>query len=299
LSFRQIQNLQSSSEVSSREKKRIEQLLTVSELLNEKYSHQLDEDLIETILVAHSVQLNIGSKYLDDNRNESDYPNSYNPYYVNRRFLSTIKLTYTNNSAEVQRFRRDELSIVFQGNTFSPHDHQYFEQRLEYSRQLDNVFSFNMPEELVVGPAQSITRYIGVQPLPNGVDAFSVQYVSADIYESTEFKVDRIDETFKYVYKGFRVNDRNGIPKNMAQNDRYYILIHDGQVKPISDNEFYIHEDRISEESSICGFLHNSLTPTYSVLGDSSALIHSKSMLHCIPVDLSEAPQQIVDFSFN
>ncbi|AXJ02496.1 hypothetical protein CYPRO_3263 [Cyclonatronum proteinivorum] len=248
-----LSNMINNETLSRREQESIDRLIRVSDSIQNQYSSLFDSQLLNGIVEAHAQQLSFPSQSnTRSTRTNNEFPATYNPFFVNSRFLTTIQLSFINNGNTTKRFNSEDFSVIYGNNFFKPHTHEYFETRLNNLRQIDNVYNFNMPEQILLGPGQQITRYIGVQPISGQTKEFSVQFSTNDDFHNAAFEISRESELTQIVEKGFRV-DNNVFGTNYIF---YSIIINNENVIPVESSIFHVFENNLIDDTYLCNIFH-------------------------------------------
>jgi hypothetical protein len=118
------------------------------------------------------------------------YPDNFNPYKINNKYLSVFKVTFDNKSDKVERIKLKAIQVVSGEELLFPLGMEYFESNLKNEpEKIKNAYRMNMPEELILTPGQRITKYISVPALNTNNEKLLIQMIGTENITNFDFSV--------------------------------------------------------------------------------------------------------------
>ena len=177
------------------------------------------------------------------------YPDTYNPYKINERYLSVFKVVFNNEMDNIIKVSVDSFQIISGNEQLNPIKTDYYEKNLAgSSEKLKNVFRMNMTDNVAIVPHQSITKYFAVPT----VDLNEVQLIVKLIFNNTIYDFDFTVKS-KQVKKVFNFQEFTISGKEFLSSLTLdYIVVKQGnRTYSLRSNKIYILSGQESEPFSI------------------------------------------------
>jgi len=181
------------------------------------------------------------------------YPSLYNPYKVNRKYLSVFKLTFKNTSKKVKRMKLSDLLFNSGYEQLYPYKTSYFEKIYDSEQEkLRIIYRINMPNELLVPPGETVIKYVSIPSLNTATKELDVKLIQEDVTQNFKFNVE-VEEQFQETLLEkitFKAEDESKL-----QVLRYYFIIKtpDNQIYIIKDNSLFLPQEIKNERLSLYG----------------------------------------------
>jgi len=177
------------------------------------------------------------------------YPDTYNPYKINQRYLSVFKVVYNNETDNIINVSVDSFQIISGNEQLNPIKTDYYEKNLAgSSEKLKNVFRMNMTDNVTIVPHQSVTKYFAVPT----VNLNEKKLIAKLIFNNTVFDFDftvtrtQISKVFKF--REFTIKGKDILTSTTLNN----IVIKQGnRIYSLRSDKVYILTDLNSEPLSI------------------------------------------------
>jgi hypothetical protein len=143
---------------------------------------------------------------------QSMYPDTYNPFKVNEKYLTTFKVIFTNEMEKIVKISADNLQIISGYEQLAPMRTEYFEKNLSgNSEKLKNIYRMNLPDNLTIAPHQSIIKYFAVPTINLDVKQLMVNFISEEKVFTFNFNVTNYLIKNKYIYKGVQLFHKSSL----------------------------------------------------------------------------------------
>jgi len=114
----------------------------------------------------------------------------FNPYRIDKRYLSLFKLAFGNRSNNVQNIHIDNFQIASNRELLYPFKTEYFESTLAgENEKMKFIYRMNMPNELKLTPNQVVDKYISTPPINTDNDSLNVTYITEGRVVSFPFSI--------------------------------------------------------------------------------------------------------------
>lgn len=172
------------------------------------------------------------------------YPDNFNPYKINQKYLSVFKVTFENESNEIEKINLKEFQVVSGEELLYPLGIEYFEDNLEEQpEKMKNIHRMNMPNELIITPRQRITKYLAIPAINPRNDKLQIQMIKDTKIVNFDFKVK--DETLN---KNYQVESYDVYTSGLADSFSYdfYCAVHyqNGVSYAAIDNRVFVSEEK-------------------------------------------------------
>jgi hypothetical protein len=176
------------------------------------------------------------------------YPETYNPYYLNGKYLSVIEVELENNGEKVEKFNIENIQIISGNEQLYPFKIKFFEDNLEGDlERIKNIHRLNMPEEVILAPNQKIKKYISFPALNSFNKELTINHIEGNSVINFNYTVKKspLSKTFivdKYLF----------YPSNTASTlSAYFVLNLDGKIYPINDDFFFVPVEKVNKRASV------------------------------------------------
>jgi len=182
---------------------------------------------------------------------EERYPDEYNPFKVNNKYLSVFKIVFSNKHNEIETIRLKEFQVVSGEELLYPLSASYFEDNLKPEQEkIKNAYRMNMPEELVLTPGQKITKYIAVPAINSKNENLRIQIINAGNVSNFDFKV--VEQTITKTYSFENYNFVSlGIPSTDSHYGFYAVAFQNGPSFALKDPQVLVDEEKRNVPASI------------------------------------------------
>lgn len=158
------------------------------------------------------------------------YPDAFNPYKINQKYLSVFKITFENKGNEIEKIKLKDLQIISGEELLYPLANTFFEKELDgASEKLKNIFRMNMPEELVITPSQKVTKYISVPAINTKNENLKIQLIKDKEVLNFDFNVKEVKSKLSKEYEKFTI-----LPVGLTEpsfNDIFYLISYQNGVQ--------------------------------------------------------------------
>lgn len=181
------------------------------------------------------------------------YPSQYNPYKVDRKYLSVFQLTFKNTSKTVKRIKLSELLFNSGYEQLYPFETSYFEKIYETEQEkLRIIYRINMPIELVVPPGETVIKYVSIPSLNPTTKDLDVKIIQEEKTQSFKFTVNVEEQSQSTLLEKitFKAEDEW---KLKVQRYYFVIITPDNQIHIIKDNSLFLPQEIKSERLNIYG----------------------------------------------
>lgn len=176
------------------------------------------------------------------------YPDTYNPYYLNGKYLSVIEVELENKGEKVEKFNMDNIQIISGSEQLYPFKIKFFEDNLEGDlEKIKNIHRLNMPEEVILAPNQKIKKYISFPALNSFNKELTVNHIDGNSVINFNYNVKKTP-----LSKTFIVDKYLFYPSNTASTlSAYFVLNLDGKIYPINDDFFFVPVEKVNKRASV------------------------------------------------
>ncbi|MAT56265.1 MAG: hypothetical protein CMN32_17480 [Saprospirales bacterium] len=187
-------------------------------------------------------------KYLSEN---NFYPDYFNPYKINQKYLSVFKVTFENNSNEIQEINLEEFRIITGEELLFPLGLEYFENYLQNEpEKLKNIYRMNMPKELLITPSQRITKYIAVPAINPKSSSLQIQLIKNTDIVNFDFTVKEELLNKSYNLTKYEIYT-SGLKDSYSYDFYCAIQYQDGVSIALSSNYIFVSPEREETPVSI------------------------------------------------
>jgi hypothetical protein len=180
------------------------------------------------------------------------YPDTYNPYKINQRYLSVFKVIFSNQTDSIVKINADNFQIISGTEQLSPIKTDYFEKNLTGgSEKLKNIFRMNLSENIPIVPHQTVAKYFAVPAINLDIDQLIVKYISANKILDFDFAITKEKQLKTFNFQEYQVKSSNYVSSPF-----YYVVIKEGnRVFSLKGNEVFTLADQKNTTFSIyCAF---------------------------------------------
>jgi hypothetical protein len=180
-----------------------------------------------------------------------NYPEDFNPFKINEKYLSIFKITFENKGKEIEKISLKEFQIVSGEEQLYPLGSDYFENNLkERPESIKNAYRMNMPTELTITPNQRITKYIAVPAINSSNNKLQLQFIRNKKVIDFDFAVTEKSERKSYNLEkyNFRVG---GFGEPFTYRNFYVIGYKSGVSFATKESYIYVANEKKNDVFSI------------------------------------------------
>ena len=179
------------------------------------------------------------------------YSDNFNPYKINKKYLSIFKVTFENKGSEIEKIKLKELQVVSGEELLYPLGVEYFENNLkEEPEKIKNAYRMNMPEELVLTPSQRITKYLAIPAINPKNENLQIQIIKGKEIVNFDFKVREKAESKNYLLESYDIYS-SGIEEPLAYKLYYAVNYQNGVSFATLDSRIFVSEEKVNSLVSI------------------------------------------------
>lgn len=172
------------------------------------------------------------------------FPDDFNPFKVNNKFLSIFKITFHNKGNEIEKVSIKEFQVVSGEEQLYPLSSDYFENNLKNEQEkVKNAYRLNMPNELVITPNQRITKYISIPAINPKNQNLQIQFIRNNKSIDLDFTLK--DKSLK---KSYNVESYDFTVTGEAEpsiNKFFYVVSYGkGTMYATKDNRVFIDDSK-------------------------------------------------------
>ena len=177
------------------------------------------------------------------------YPDTYNPYKINQRYLSVFKVVFNNETDNIIKISIDSFQIISGNEQLNPLKTDYFEKNLiGSSEQLKNVFRMNMTDNIAIVPHQSITKYFAVPTVNLNEEQLVVKLICNNAVYDFDFTVTREQIKKVFNFREFTIIGKEPLSRIFLD---YVVVKQKNRTYSLRSDKIYILSDQKSEPISI------------------------------------------------
>jgi hypothetical protein len=179
------------------------------------------------------------------------FADNFNPYKINKKYLSVFKVTFENKGNEIEKIRLKELQVVSGEELLYPLEIEYFENNLkEEPEKIKNAYRMNMPEELVLTPSQRITKFISIPAINPKNANLQIQIIRGKEIADFNFMVEEEGTSKNYLVENYDIFT-SGLDNSSSY--KYYIAVNykNGVSFATSHSRIYVSEEKKSAPVSV------------------------------------------------
>lgn len=179
------------------------------------------------------------------------YPDNFNPYKINEKYLSVFKVTFENKGNEIQKVALKEFQIVSGEELLYPLGIEYFENNLkEEPEKTKNAYRMNMPEEIVITPSQRITKFIAVPAINTRNENLQIQLIKGKDIVNFDFKVTEQALSKNYNVESFDIFT-SGLNDPFAYYLYYAVSYQNGVSYAATNERVFVNNEKLSSTASV------------------------------------------------
>ncbi|TRZ51116.1 hypothetical protein D4S03_05620 [bacterium] len=226
----------------------LEAVNLVDRLTNSKYFSQEIGISFKKQLIGKA-NLFDGSELISLKDSLTDYPDDFNPYKVNEKYLTCFKVILSNESNDLIKIGSGNFQIISGNEQLTPLKISFFESNiLGTSEKMKNIFRMNLPDEMELMPRTQIVKYIAVPSIDVQNDRLSVKMIYKDKVFDFDFTVSQTSLNIALKFQAFKVNVQSF--SNAPPTD--YIVVKQGKrVFSLNRKTIYILSDLTNEPVSL------------------------------------------------
>ncbi len=185
--------------------------------------------LKERVLYGEEVG-NDGSEIESLAETDDAYIDTFNPFKVNKKYLSVFKIIFENTGSEIEKLNLKDFQIVSGEEQLYPLGNDYFENNLKNEQEkIKNVYRMNMPNEIVIAPNQKVVKYIAVPPINQENKKLEINLIKNNkvVNFPFELKVKPMEKTYNldgFELKGSVISEYMDCIYVVDNNKRVYSL---------------------------------------------------------------------------
>jgi hypothetical protein len=178
---------------------------------------------------------------------------TFNPYFVNEKYLSVFKLVITNQGDNKESISINSLFIQNGDEQLLPIKTKQLASYHKDAIRPDMARRLNLPNDLVIFPGDTIVKYVAIDPISVSKGSFRLRYDLDEKFIEYEYTVaikTRATEETKYKYT-FKSDDfEYGYYIN-----RYYFVLEmpDSSIVPLVENSIYLPKKYITKNVNVIG----------------------------------------------
>ncbi len=189
------------------------------------------------------------------------YPDDFNPYKINNKYLSVFKVTFENIGSEIEKVALNQFQVVSGEELLYPLAVEYFEDNLkDEPEKVKNVYRMNMPEDLVLTPSQRITKFIAIPAINPNNEKLQIQLINENESVNFDFKVQALTESKSYSLESYEIIP-NGLGYPVIDYLYYAVNFQDGVSFAVIDNRIFVSDERKSKPISVYAIAISSTSP--------------------------------------
>ena len=180
------------------------------------------------------------------------YPDDYNPYKINQKYLSVFKVTFENNGNQIEEISLKQFQIISGEELLFPLSIDYFENNLKNeSEKIKNVYRMNMPATIIITPSQRITKYIAIPALNPRNQNLKIQLIKESAIINYDFQVNEENIIKKHNLKNYEIVAK-GLDDIQSTYYYYYAVSYDNGITFATKDEYlFIDEEKKNHLLSI------------------------------------------------
>jgi hypothetical protein len=158
-----------------------------------------------------------------------NYPDNFNPYKINQKYLSVFKVTFENKGDEIEKVSLKDFQIVSGEELLFPLGEEYFKGNLgQEAEKINNVYRMNMPLELSLAPSQRISKFIAIPAIDTRNENLQIQIIKGKDIVNFDFIVK--EQFLNKQYKAESYNIYVSGVEDFANHYFYYALSYENGV---------------------------------------------------------------------
>lgn len=190
-----------------------------------------------------NLEYDILLKQINNNYLEQDYlsqnTSHKNPFFINNKYLSVIKIKITNTSNNKITFKKDDFLLNSGEINFKLFSDENLLEKHQLNNSLNNaiydkIVKFNMPETFTVPPKETISYYLASLPMLSESNIISLHFKKTSFEWNNDISTNNINSIEKYY--AINVNPKIG-NDNILEVNNYYL------VRNITDKS-YINDSK-------------------------------------------------------
>lgn len=176
---------------------------------------------------------------------------SFNPYQIDKKYLSVFKVTFENMGNEIEKVALNQLQVVSGEELLYPLAIEYFEDNLkDEPEKVKNAYRMNMPAELVLTPSQRITKFIAIPAINPKNEKLQIQLINDKQNVDFEFKVHALAESKNYLLESYEIIP-SGLGYPIIDYLYYAVNFQDGVSFATIDNRIFVSDEKKSNLISV------------------------------------------------
>ena len=182
------------------------------------------------------------------------YPNTYNPFLLDNKYLSVFQIKFQNKGSSVKRLKLSDIFFNSGVEQLYPFETSYFEKLYTDNQEKTRIiYRLYMPSEMTIPPNESIVKYVSIPSLNPTIQNLDVKIIRENTSKNYSFSVkfDASNQTTILEKVNFKALDEEKLHVL-----RYYLVLltSDGQVHILKDNSIFLPTDlSANEKISIFG----------------------------------------------
>lgn len=181
--------------------------------------------------------------------NEPEYPDTYNPFRVNRTYLSVFKIVVDNTSNNIHHVKLSDIQVLNGFNQLIPLQNSYFENNLEgFSEKLKNIYRLNLPNDLIVTPNQKVIKYFAIPAINTNDSILTVKIVNEKGIIDYPFIIRSKSINFEYQLYSIASNCLS-----CYRSQKFYIVQTSNNLTSIFGDNFYFKDDDAKNSVNLYG----------------------------------------------
>jgi len=189
------------------------------------------------------------------------YPDLYNPFLVNQRYLSVFKVVFSNETDNVINVSSNNFQIISGSELLNPLKTEYFEKTLVgISEKIKNIYRMNMPDNMTIVPHQSIIKYLAVPSINLENDKLILKMIFDNMVVDFDYSITKtpIKKTYNFQELKIQLQSFQNPPTT-----EYIVIKQGNRTFSLRNKTLYILSDLNNEPFSIYGASFDSWSRIY------------------------------------
>ncbi|MBI5915168.1 MAG: hypothetical protein HY842_07300 [Bacteroidetes bacterium] len=217
-----------------------------------------------------------------------NFPDNFNPFKINDKFLSVFKITFENKGSEIEKFNVKDFQITSGEEQLYPLATEYFEENLKNEpEKVKNAYRMNMPMELTLTPNQKVTKYIAVPAINPSNKELQVQYIKDKSVLNFDFAVSAKVMNKSYQVESFDI--RSETFHDPSRYDYFFAINYSQGISyAAASTRVFVSEDKKVTPVSIYGIAIENNSSRKVYFGKNENFKFSAVLKNLVKVKLSE-----------